>query len=386
MQWIPVADTILTSGYLRFSETVQGLSAGTSLLTVAGETAYSNGSNLILSNTTIGAAWFTSGGSRNFLAGPRTLLAITSGTDNTLIGNNAGGYLSSGSTNIIIGSNSGGGGTGLTTGSSNVIIASNTPGTGNYTGGVSVGDGAGPTGAYNYTLNLGFYSQATAANQAVLGGTSGGNGGIADLYIGDGVTKASPRATVTIHAGGGSGADNAGSGLAFAAGISTGAATPATLAFQTGTAAGSSSTPQTLSTHFAIGGGQVTTGIAPITITNSRMVSSQTTKPTATLTSTTLNDGGGSGATFTVANGSSDNVQQITITAGNGTPGAGVAGQVVFTGVAGGAPTAVVCTPTSAAAAARNLYISAQGATSYEVSFGVAAAASTAYTFNCVAW
>lgn len=107
--------------------------------------------------------------------------------------------------------------------------------------------------------------------------------------------------------------------------------------------------------------------------------SAQTTAPTTTLTSTTLNDGGGAGASIAVTAGSTDLCGDITITAGNGTPTAGIAGQIVFNSVYTGTPKMVLLTEKDVQATYRGPYISSVSTASFQVSFSVALATSGVY-------
>jgi hypothetical protein len=109
--------------------------------------------------------------------------------------------------------------------------------------------------------------------------------------------------------------------------------------------------------------------------------STQTTKPTATLTSTTLNDGAGSGASIVVDDGSTDMVGSFTVTAGNGTPTSGIAGQIVFNSAYATAPKSVMITAKNAEAQTVNFYVSASSTGSFQLSFGFAATPSQACGF-----
>jgi hypothetical protein len=111
---------------------------------------------------------------------------------------------------------------------------------------------------------------------------------------------------------------------------------------------------------------------------------SQDTAPTTTLTSTTLNDGGGSGAAFTVTAGSTDMAGSFTVTAGNGTPTAGIAGQLVFQAGYTAAPKSIVVTSKDADGTNNDIYISAAGTASFTVSFNTALSASEAVEFYYV--
>jgi hypothetical protein len=109
--------------------------------------------------------------------------------------------------------------------------------------------------------------------------------------------------------------------------------------------------------------------------------STQTTAPTTTLTNTTLNDGAGSGAAIAVTAGSTDTAGSFTVTAGNGTPTAGIAGQVVFNVAYVSAPKSVIVTSKDADGVDNQIYITNVGTTSFEISFGTTLAASEAVEF-----
>lgn len=115
--------------------------------------------------------------------------------------------------------------------------------------------------------------------------------------------------------------------------------------------------------------------------TDGHLKNDQTSLPTTTLTSTTLNDGAGSGASIVVTAGGTDQAGKVTITAGNGTPGAGIAGQVVFDGAFTATPKAVVLTSADADGVDNQVYISALGTTSFQLSFNAALGTSEAVEF-----
>ncbi len=139
-------------------------------------------------------------------------------------------------------------------------------------------------------------------------------------------------------------------------------------------------------------------GAGPATITNpyallvrtgaayfgGKVISAQATAPTATLTSTTLNDGAGSGATITVAAGSTDTAGSFTITAGNGVPGAGIAGQIVFNAAYASAPKVCQVQATTTGGTARLAFVSALATWSFTVSVDVAFVSSSAHSFSYV--
>lgn len=96
---------------------------------------------------------------------------------------------------------------------------------------------------------IGRSARSTASYQLVVGTDSGFR--IEDVYIGRGVTNATPSDT-TYHATGGSGTDIAGASLYLAGGKGTGAGDGGSLIFQTAAAGASGSTLNTLTTHVEI--------------------------------------------------------------------------------------------------------------------------------------
>lgn len=109
--------------------------------------------------------------------------------------------------------------------------------------------------------------------------------------------------------------------------------------------------------------------------------STQTSAPTSSLTSTTLNDGGGSGASITVTAGSTDSAGSFTVTAGNGTPGAGVAGQIVFNAAYSAAPKCVIVTSKDADGVNNQIYITNVTTSSFTINFNIALGTSEAVEF-----
>ena len=145
-------------------------------------------------------------------------------------------------------------------------------------GGLSFGIGADPTGAGFFYHNLaigvnavasagnsgiaiGYGSTTTAAGQLVIG--SSGDP-MSSVYIGSGVTAASPS-SITYNATGGSGSNVAGASLTLAGGKSTGSAAGGSLLFKTSTTLGSGTTAQSLVTRLTISGGAVTTDASTAT-------------------------------------------------------------------------------------------------------------------------
>jgi len=107
--------------------------------------------------------------------------------------------------------------------------------------------------------------------------------------------------------------------------------------------------------------------------TYSHLASLQQNVPTTTLTNTTLNDGGGSGASITMVGSASDMRGGVQVVAGGGgTPGAGIAGQIVFNQAYATAPKMVILTAANAGAADKEMYVNAIGTTSFEVAFNAA--------------
>ena len=77
--------------------------------------------------------------------------------------------------------------------------------------------GIGSTAGFASSIALGRSVSTTADNQLVTGS---GSGEITDFVIGNGVTSGTPTATVTIRTTGGTGAGDAGTGLALRTGVS----------------------------------------------------------------------------------------------------------------------------------------------------------------------
>ncbi len=118
-----------------------------------------------------------------------------------------------------------------------------------------------------------------------------------------------------------------------------------------------------------------------LTPNNGHYMSTQTTEPTGDLTGTTLNDGAGSGAVFAVTAGSTDSAGSFTITAGNGTPGAGKAGKLVFNIAFAAAPIAIVVTAKDVDGVDKEVYITGAATTGFDVNFNQALAASEVVEF-----
>lgn len=122
--------------------------------------------------------------------------------------------------------------------------------TGHYNIGIGLSASPATATGISSSIAIGIFSNTTASNQCVIG-SNNSNGSITQMYLGQGVTKASP-AGITVQASGGSGTDNAGANLTLAAGKSTGSATPAVVSVQIGTAGASGTTLQTLSTMLTV--------------------------------------------------------------------------------------------------------------------------------------
>ena len=111
---------------------------------------------------------------------------------------------------------------------------------------------AGPmaTAAHNYSLAIGRGAVTTSTYQAVLGGPIGV---VQDLYVGSGVTYATPS-DVNIRATGASGTDAAPAQMRIAGGISTGSASGGSVRIATSPAGSSGSSPNTLVDHLIVDG------------------------------------------------------------------------------------------------------------------------------------
>lgn len=141
------------------------------------------------------------------------------GSFNTALGSRAGLSVSSGASNVIIGreavvlSSAG-----LFTGSFNTIIG-------------SVAQSGTATSSVSSSIVLGANAAATASNQCVIGAANA-DGQINDVYLGSGVTFATP-VSVTVNASGGNGSNITGANLNLAAGKGTGTTgNPGTISMQ----------------------------------------------------------------------------------------------------------------------------------------------------------
>jgi len=185
-----------------------------------------------------------------------------SGSFNTVIGKSAAGSATSIRNSVVIGYSAG---ANLTTGGGSTsyhLILGYTAGT--TLGAASavctmLGNATAGTAAGQNQIAIGYGAICTADNQMVLGGNTGGFGDLNAVYIGCGVTKATP-ASITISSTGGSGTNNAGASMSFAT-RSTGNATPPNIIFQTGATLGSGTTLQTPATRLTIGELRVTAAV-----------------------------------------------------------------------------------------------------------------------------
>lgn len=161
-----------------------------------------------------------------------------------------------GANNVAIGS-----GAGVTsTGAQSVAIGQGT--TTAFSSGVALGAGANAGGAGAIAIGAGAFCTASS----ICIGTPAGGGALPsnmfvagssgnpmnNVFFGKGVNVSTAATAYTINGTGGSGLDNPGGDLILAGGRSTGSATPANVLFQTSTAAGSSSTLQTLTTRLTL--------------------------------------------------------------------------------------------------------------------------------------
>ena len=230
---------LITSGY---KNTLLGYLAGITLTTghdnvcigkSAGERLTEGFENMVL-GTAAGA--FITTGDRNTLIGFSAGQGIVAENNNTFIGFQAGFAIQFGEDNTAVGRNSG---------------RINTSGDGNTWIGMRTGS---TIAGGNYSIVLGYHADNTAGNQFVVGSVEAP---ITAIYIGEGVTSATPQ-DLTFNATGGSGSNVAAGDLIFAGGKSTGNADPGDILLQTSTAGASGSTLQTLSTRVTISDSGVT--------------------------------------------------------------------------------------------------------------------------------
>jgi hypothetical protein len=245
----------------------------------AGNTTMTGANNTLLGNGP-GAA-LTSGGS-NVMIGVSAGAAITGTSGSTLVGYHAGGayaggpntfigssagYYNAGSQNVAVGLSALEGATGGgSSGSYNAAFgagALTATTTGQYLVGMGYDAGeSNTTGSYNIFLGAlsGDSTAAGASNRLVAGSLSAP---ISTVFIGNGETAASPQAVV-YNATGGSGANVAGASYTIAGGIGTGTGAGGAVIIKTAPVGTSSSTPNTLTTRWTVGGdgGTTWTGIA----------------------------------------------------------------------------------------------------------------------------
>lgn len=182
--------------------------------------SYGSTSNIFLGKD---SGNFSLTGSDNTVVGVSSGTSITSGASNSIFGYQAGTAIDSGAQNTIIGYNAG---NTLTDGGRNVLI-----GYGANTSSSSI----------NSSIGIGRNVSVTASNQFVLGG----DGGVSDVYFGNGVTNVTP-VSFTLNASGGSGTDIAGADITIASGKGTGNATGGDIIFSTSDAGVSGTTLQSL--------------------------------------------------------------------------------------------------------------------------------------------
>lgn len=185
-------------------------------------------------------------------------------------GTNSGSY----STRIGYGGSVAGNSVGV--GYSPTVVASNAVGIG-YN--IVVGSG------HTASIALGTAATTSAANQLVIGGSSGP---ITSAFLGNGVTAASPS-SVAINATGGSGTNVNGGILTLAGGRGTGTGS-STLRLQTSTAGSSGTTLQTLATVLEISGGNSLGlfGVSPVTRSTGWSVTNPSTRKSFDTTTVTL--------------------------------------------------------------------------------------------------
>lgn len=98
------------------------------------------------------------------------------------------------------------------------------------------------------SIGLGRAATSTATNQFVVGGSGAA---ISTIYVGNGVTNASPQA-LTFNVTGGTGTNIAGANFTLAGGISTGNASGGSLLFQTSSSGASGTGSNSLTTRLTI--------------------------------------------------------------------------------------------------------------------------------------
>lgn len=184
-------------------------------------------------NTFVGyeSGYLNTGGSGNTLVGRDAGYQMTTGNRNTFVGLSAGNWIGSGSDNVFMGYYSGVD----IAGDYNIAIGSN------YDLGLS---------SRSSTIAIGYYAKTTANNQMVIG-SSFASGTISSVYIGQGVSKATPEGVI-LYATGGSGTNNAGGNFGISAGRGTGNVSSGNILFITSDPLSSGSTAQPTSTKAVI--------------------------------------------------------------------------------------------------------------------------------------
>jgi hypothetical protein len=192
----------------------------------------------------------TTGGGNTYLGYMAGRLNIA-GQQNTYVGWGVRSQISTGSFNTFVGYQTGG--ETAVSGDHNTAIGI---GAGQFNGNwnTAIGQNAGGSGtAYNSSLALGAGAVPTGSNQAVIGGDAAGNGNITAVFLGQGVTHATPAA-VTLRTTGGSGANIAGAPFNLAPGVGTGSATPSSIGLFTSSAGVGGTTPQANAERWRING------------------------------------------------------------------------------------------------------------------------------------
>lgn len=172
-------------------------------------------------------------------------LQSTTGSYNTASGASAGRAVTSGSYNLYLGSYA----------DTDDISSSLSNLTGNYNivmGAISGTSSTAFTGGNAFSSVWAVHGVGTASNQIIFGGGSSSTY-FTDLYIGKGVTHATPTA-ITLHATSGSGTDIAGANLQMAVGQGTGTGVPGDYIVYGAPAGSTGSSLNALFEHFRIKG------------------------------------------------------------------------------------------------------------------------------------
>ena len=168
-------------------------------------------------NTAIGfSPLYNNTGARNVAIGARASYTKSTGDRNTCVGESACYLTQTGSGNAAVGQGA----------------FYNPNGASSYNSALGYSAGPASTATFNNTIAIGAFAAPTASNQGVIG-SNNASGYITDLYIGQGVTQASPGG-ITIHASGGSGTNNAGGPMTLVGGLSTGSGASGDACIQTG--------------------------------------------------------------------------------------------------------------------------------------------------------